>query len=451
MINSAAIFILLILNIMSFFLDKSIQLILISLTITGLYLLLKPRSIIHPSNMIFAFSFLYFVFPSTVYLVYDAFNIPYILPWGQLYKWDELSRLTYFDALLAFVIPFFTFRFLINENKLTLLKKIDSTYKVSTTPVVLFFISLLVLVALFVQLTGGVSSWLYDYQYTYLAKKAGYGHINFLILYLSNCFVFICGVFIFWGSSNRAKKVLYLLMAIIIVIFVSYVQGVKSRFIVLSLLFFLPALAVVVVSYKRLIIVGVSFILVFFLGNYFRSDGYYSTFSMAVEYVMSYFNVYPLHDMYINEHPPEFFSTAHHIFMKPFIALGLVNESVDYDLSVMLTKMYFPEQWDKYKATQQWPLVTELYVNYYGMLFGWLPLFLYSALISYLFRLSMNGSVAMLMIYMLEFLRMFTTFRSVLIPWETPVFLTFYVLTFIIVRFVVKKSLNKGSVNEIAS
>jgi hypothetical protein len=184
---------------------------------------------------------------------------------------------------------------------------------------------------------------------------------------------------------------------------------------------------------------GLIFFALLFAGNYFRSEGFYSTGSMFIEYMMTYFNVYPLHDMFMSHFDRNLLETSHHILMKPMIKLSIVGTNTDYDLSVMLTKQFFPEQWEKMHATQQWPLISEIYLNYYGMIFGWLPLVIYCYIISVLYNKSMAGNFSLMLIYMIEFIRMFSTFRGVFIPWQAPVFICFYIIIYYISSKAIRK------------
>lgn len=68
--------------------------------------------------------------------------------------------------------------------------------------------------------------------------------------------------------------------------------------------------------------------------------------------MMTYFNIYNLHDMFVKGHEANFFTTIHYPFVKPLIALGFLEPSTAYDLSVELTKEYFPKDWEMMRATE---------------------------------------------------------------------------------------------------
>jgi hypothetical protein len=115
--------------------------------------------------------------------------------------------------------------------------------------------------------------------------------------------------------------------------------------------------------------------------------------------------------------------------MQFFLGVG---PDANFDLSVMLTKVFFPAQWYVEKGTQQWPLITDLYFNWYDMYLGWIPLILYAAIISKLYRCFCASNLWFWPIYLLEFFRIFTTLRSTLIPWDILVMLFFYILIYLI-------------------
>ena len=104
----------------------------------------------------------------------------------------------------------------------------------------------------------------------------------------------------------------------------------------------------------------------------------------------------------------------------------------------MLTKIYYPDQWYDWSATQQWPLATELHLNYYGMLFGWIPIIIYTYIISFLYKKTMKLKMEFALIYLIEMIRIFSTFRGVLLPWILPLDLVFYVIIYFIFKKVIK-------------
>jgi len=406
----------------------------ISIYVMVTYMVYKPNKIFHPNNIVFAFSFLYVCLPSSIYYIYEIYDIEYILPWGKLYKWDSLEKLTYYYMLYMFVIPFFSFYYF---TKNTLEQKTNQVYKVKNNWLFILIIILLMLILIFIYRTGGISGWLFNYQYTYLVERGGNGLFNVLILLFGNIVVFLLGLKISQLKFN-SKKVMWILISFVIICIVAYLQGFKSRFIFLSLLFFFPFLINIKLSYRNISILVFLFFILIIFGNYLRSDGFYDSSQKIVEYMMSYFNVYPLHDIVAKSLDLNLGQTMHHIFVKPLIIIGLLPSATNYDLSVMLTKIYFPEHWYEMKATQQWPLATELHLNYFGMLFGWIPIIIYCYIISFLYKKMIEGRIELSLIYLIEMIRIFSTFRGVFLPWILPLNLILYIYIY----YIIKRSVN---------
>jgi hypothetical protein len=421
----------------------SFEPIIISTCILITYLLYKPNNFLHPNNMIFAFSSLYVVLPTFVYYYFEFYNIEYILPWGKLYEWDSLSKLTYYNMLFIFIIPFYSFKYFTRDVENIKHKLRFKKLKISTFSIfIIAFFSILCLI-IFIFKTGGVNNWIYDYQYTYLVLREGNGFINLITIFLVNILIFLIGVKLF--QKNRNYFVLFLILSIILItIFTfSYFQGFKSRFIILSIILFFPVLVRLKLSYKNILLFVILFFSLVSLGNYLRSDGFYDSGRKLLEYSLTYLNVYPIHDLILKDFELNLFQTIHHVFVKPLIIIGLLPSDEEFDLSIMLTKIYFPNDWTM-KATQQWPLMTELHLNYYGMLLGWIPLVLYAYVISYIYNKMLLGRIELSLIYLLEMIRIFSTFRSVLLPWNLPFDIFIYILYFYVLKLIIRKNENEN-------
>lgn len=50
-----------------------------------------------------------------------------------------------------------------------------------------------------------------------------------------------------------------------------------------------------------------------------------------------------------------------------------------------------------------------------------------------------QGDIALSLIFILEFFRIFTVMRGMLIPWQMPVYLFMYVFIYFTINFIVKK------------
>ena len=277
-------------------------------------------------------------------------------------------------------------------------------------------------------LTGGLSAWVSSYKTTFLLGRSGLGIFNFIVLFIVNLCVFVLGLICF--QSKGLLKYIVFTGSLFLIAIASLMQGLKSRLIILLVIFLFPYLLNLKMKNSRLLVLGLSFFILLFFGNYIRSDGFYNSTLVHFEYLMTYFNVYELHNMVVSTTDPDLFKTAHHIFVKPLQLVGLVGSEENFDLSVMLTKEYFPIGWEKMRATQQWPLATELYYNYYGFVLGWVPILVYSFFVSRLYMSAMVGNAAIGLVYALEFFRLFTVQRGVFLPWQLPVYILFYLIIY---------------------
>lgn len=419
----------------------SFEPIVISICILITYTIYKPNNFLHPNNMIFAFSSLYVVLPSFVYYYFEFNNIEYILPWGKLYEWDKFSKSTYFGMLFIFIIPFFSIKYFTRKVEKRNHNLEFDKYRISISSVlVIGFLSTICLV-IFIFKTGGLNNWIYNYQYTYLVLREGNGLINLITIFSFNILIFLIGVKLFQEKRSYFFLFFVLVMIFIIIFMFSYFQGFKSRFIILSIILFFPILISMKLSYRNIILFATLFFSLVSFGNYLRSDGFYNSGEKLLEYSLTYLNVYPIHDMILKDFELDLFQTIHHIFVKPLIIIGLLPSDAEFDLSIMLTKIYFPNDWTM-KATQQWPLMTELHLNYYGMLLGWIPLVLYAYVISYIYNKMFLGRIELSLIYLLEMIRIFSTFRSVLLPWNLPFDIFIYILYFYVLKLILRERNN---------
>lgn len=402
------------------------------------YVLLRPKDIFHPNNIVFAFSFLYVTLPSSIQLVYEIFDLPYLLPWGQPVDWFAYSTQTYTDIVLVFSVLFFGFRFFTKgvEGPATY------TYVIRKGVLPCVVLPTLLILVLFVQMSGGLGAWMTSYKEAFLLGREGSGALNFIGLFSVNLAVFLLGLEF---HQRRSGKALFFFAALLFILFAAMIQGIKSRVVVLLVLFFFPYLMGMRLKLSKVVYLGLMFFGLLFVGTYIRTDGFYDGFAVFMEYFMTYFNAYELHDMVVVKTSPDFLTTVHHVLAKPLIGLGLLDPDSDFDISVMLTKQYFASSWEDMRATQQWPLATELYYNYYGFALGWIPLLAYVYSISFLYKNTVKGNLGFALIFVMEFFRIFTVQRGVLIPWQFPVYLFFYILMYFVVNHAVRRVVSERS------
>lgn len=412
--------------------NSLLNVLLINCFVVLVYLFFKPTNIFHPNNIVFAFSFLHMVLPSSIQLVYEIFEIPYMLPWGKVNDFFSYELSTYYSMFFLYMILYFSFYFL-NQKDFPARRVV---YLVNARYLFILFLFTVVMLFYYMQLTGGFLEWVTNYKRTFLLGRDGLGLISFTLLFTVNLLVFLLGLY--FHKKDGGAKLLVLFIALLFIIFASLLQGLKSRIIILLIIFFFPYLLHIKLKFSKLLLLGVLFFVILYIGTYIRSDGFYNTPLIFIEYIMTYFNAYELHDMVASHSEPGFLTTAHHVFVRPLIALDLINQNAEYDISVTLTKVYFPNDWETMSATQQWPLITELYYNYYGFVLGWFPLMVYAFILTVLYKKTKSGNIALALIFILEFIRLFTVQRGVLIPWQMPVYLFFYMVFYFAVKIMVR-------------
>lgn len=414
----------------------------LSLVIISTYLLFRPTRVLHPNNMLFGFFGLYVVLPSTLSLILDLVSWQYVIPWIEVIQWKSFSRYVLFQAEFTFLVLYLGIHIFSKVPPVTQPAE-RSDYAVS--PVALGFLSVVALglVACFIQVTAGFDAWLNDYSFTYLTRREGHGLLNVIIIAFGNAVIFLLGL-----KSYRAKNKLgTILWALLLMFALSYVNGVKARFIFLLLLFLSPYLMSMEITLKRASTFAMAFFALLYLGTLIRTEGFYASPAAFMEMLIGYFNSYQLHDYVVTSRDPALFQTVMQIFVKPLQLMGLADTDADFDISVMLTKEFFPEHWYAERATQQWPLDTELYLNYYGPWLSWIPLLIYAAYISWLYRATiLRVNMVLLPIYMMEFQRIFSMMRGTLIPWEFPIYVAQYLVIYVGCKAVIRSKTSSSGV-----
>lgn len=408
----------------------------LSLIVVCTYLTFRPQRVLHPNNMVFAFYGLYVVLSSTLNLTLDYIDWEYVLPWGQQVFWDEMSKYLLFQVEFTFLVLFFSFHVFCKRGHEQPSLERDS-YAINEIMLKGLYVLVVTLVLVYMQSTAGIQAWINDYSFTYLTKREGHGLLNIIIITLGNTAVFLMGL----KAYKSRRKLLVFVATLPLMVLLSFIGGVKSRFIFLLLLFLAPLFMTLKLRLKVLGYLVLAFFVLLYVGTLVRTEGFYSSAPFFIEMLIGYFNAFQLHDWIVTSREPALFQTVGQIFAKPMQLLGMASADpdADFDISVMLTKEYFPDQWDDRHATQQWPLDTELYLNYYGPLFSWLPLLIYAAIIGWLYRNSAKrNNLWLLPVFVMEFQRIFSTLRGTLLPWALPVFIVQYLLIYALCKTAVK-------------
>ncbi|WP_428718290.1 hypothetical protein [Undibacterium curvum] len=415
----------------------------LSVIIVWTYLMYRPRNVLHPNNMVFAFYGLYIVLSSSLNLLLYLIDWDYVLPWGQQVFWETMSLTLLFQAEFTFLVLFFGLYWFCKSphRSQPLFRESMQVKPAWRNGLTLLSVGL---VFLFMQSTAGLNAWITDYSFTYLTKREGHGLLNVIIIALGNVAVFLLGL-----ETFRSRRKWPVVMAALLVMMVlSYIGGVKSRFIFLLIVFLSPWFMTMKLRLRTVFGLGISFFVLLYLGTLIRTEGFYASTPFFVEMLVGYFNAFQLHDWIVTSRDPGFLQTVWQIFVKPLQILGMMSPEASFDISVMLTKEFFPEQWENEHATQQWPLDTELYLNYYGVWLSWLPLTMYAALQGWLYRHAvLRGNLYFMPIFIMEFQRIFSTLRGTLIPWETPIYVAQYLLIYQLCRMAIRHNptMNSGT------
>lgn len=402
----------------------------LSLIILITYFTYLPKELLHPNNMLIAFYGLYIVVSSTLNLILSWIHWNYVLPWGQQVYWNQISKYVLYQAEFTFLILFFSFRYFSRAKNRDI--NVQATpIKIDRRAVYILSIMNVLLVVWFLESTAGITNWIMDYSYTYLAKREGHGLLNIVNITLGNVLVFILGL---W-TQRSPRKLIPILLAIVAIALQSYMNGFKGRLIFLLIMYFSPWLILMRINIKSLSLISITFFVLLYTATLVRTEGFYASGIFFMEMLIGYFNAHQLHELIVSSRDPGFLQTVWQIFVKPLQSFGLLGPDVDFDISVMLTKEFFPEHWYREKATQQWPLDTELYLNYFGFYLSWIPLLIYASFVGFLFRISvLKRNLWLMPVFILEFNRIFSALRGTLIPWEIFFIIVQYPVIYLIAR-----------------
>lgn len=414
--------------------------------IFGIYLTFRPEAFLHPSNFIFANYLLYLLMPYSLFLVYKTFEIEYLLPWGMINDWSKISNDALYHFELTFLLFFLSATFFYSKfaksSSWQDKRELKYLYEISAPAVMVLTGFVFVGCILFFILTGGVTAWLSNYSETYIAGKAGVGLLNYSLIISAHLLAFIAG-WMKWRDSQRFSNIAWTSILITILACI-FLQGIKSRIPLILFFFLAPKLVSVELKLNKAIIYFLLLILLFSVGMYFRSGGFYDTPRLALEYLQSYFNTIFLHDIVLNASPAT--DSLGSMFRGFNKFRELVGEQVPrekYDLSVALTQIYFPNDWYNDGATQQWPIETELYLANGQPLFWMIPIFIYTFVITIIGRKARQGVPFFLFLFGAELVRIMSIFRSGLFTWDLLILISYYFAIFVACKVLIfRRKLN---------
>lgn len=234
----------------------------------------------------------------------------------------------------------------------------------------LYIVATLSLV-LIVQGSGGLAYWLRAPGDAFL-NRGGTGVYVIAGQLSSLCLAALSG---YYSYTLRRKLPLVLFIAWLLV--TAPVHGSKYEISVLLLTAMIPWLRDTrLVSLPSLSLL-IALTAVFFAGLYFRNVSWIDQ-TTIVPYALNYFTALENLAISIRDFQPQFMMTFFLPFVKFMTPFGLSDPSMYFDMNHLLTDIYYPTAW-AIRATEQWPVETDLYLNFF--FFGGLPvvcLFLYA-------------------------------------------------------------------------
>lgn len=245
-------------------------------------------------------------------------------------------------------------------------------------PIAVLFIFSSLMIYLIVAFSGGLSVWVDDPGQAFL-NRGGTGVYVVLSHFSSTALAAACGFYAY--MSKRKWPVLLFLLWLILT---APVHGSKLQISLLAIVLFLPWLRDARLFSLKSVALYCAFVAIFFLGMVFRGVEV-DQIIPGIRWILNYFTVLENLAMSVRDFEPGFLTTFFLPFVKFLTPFGLEDPKMYFDMNHMLTDHYYPERWVT-RATEQWPVETDLYLNFY--FFAGLPLvafylFMVSAVFSY--------------------------------------------------------------------
>ncbi|MDQ2164210.1 MULTISPECIES: O-antigen polymerase [Vibrio] len=374
-----------------------------------------PRDILSPLNILFAYYGLWF------------FLSPLL---GSGYSDELLNSYDYRVSIglvfTNFIICLYGIKFgiligkSINTNPQFFAIDKDSTFRKILG---LYFLSSL-MIFMIINSSGGINVWLDNPGDAFL-NRAGSGVYVILSHFSSIILSSLVGLY-----AYKYKSFSMWLIFFVWLLLTSPVHGSKFQISLLFILSLLPWLRERKTFSLTSILLVTSFLMIFLLGMIFRDADITN-----VDKLFNLFNYFStLHNLAISvsdfEPGSEFtFWLPFNKFLSPF---GLDSGVEYYDMNHYLTDIYYPQAWE-IRATEQWPVETDLYLNFY--FFAGLPfIFFYMVAIGAIYKRSIVTSsfgisiVSLLMtIFMISHLRgsLYNHTDFYMIPYMVIIFLIF--------------------------
>lgn len=330
--------------------------------------------LISPRNLIIAYYILFFVIPpffAELHFTDDFSEVEYFYIFSMVY----ITQLTGLYGSICGEISVNTAKKYKTSNFSTKIK-----YNWIVSIIIFLFVISTLLILHIVSITGGFEKWISEPGQAFL-NRAGSG----VFVILSHFTTFILSSLVGFYTYKTRR---YILMTVFLVwlVLTSPVHGSKGLIFIFISLLFLPWLKNVKLLSAKTLAIVIIFIVVFLYGLYLRNLSWV-TLDSFIPYSLNYFTALSNFRLMFNDFAPGLLQTFFLPFNKFKTPFGLSDKSLYYDMNHMLSDIYFPESWE-IRATEQWPVEVDLYLNFY-FLFGLFLPFIYTFIIGFFYKKSM--------------------------------------------------------------
>lgn len=363
-----------------------------------IYIFYRSEYLISPQNILHAYYLLFFIIP------------PY---YAELHKEDDFSTIEFY---LIYTMVYATHLTAAFGSKMGIASTISDNTAIRSSSqglvslknikliiVASFVLSSFCVVAI-IQLSGGLLLWMSNPGEAFL-NRGGTG----IYVIISHFSTFILAAFTgYYAYLKKSKFILFFFVCWLAV--TSPVHGSKMIIIIFLCLAFLPWLRNVKIMTLKSFAIGILFSGIFIYGLYLRNISWI-TLDAALPYALNYFTALSNFRTVIDDFLPNFFQTFFLPFNKFLTPFGLSDLNIYYDMNHMLTDIYFPESW-AIRATEQWPVEVDLYLNFY-FLFGLFLPFIYMYIVSKIYSSARrSGNLGSWVVAFLMVLTIISHFRG---------------------------------------
>ena len=331
-----------------------------------------PRNSMSPINVLMGYYGLWFVLSPMFGLTYNDEML-------KSYEYEvaiAMAFSTYSICLLSLLFGEFM------SKKIKLSASPKNIFSINNRYIQVLYFLASSMIILIVMKSGGFSVWINNPGDAFL-NRGGTG----VYVILSHFFSIALAASVGLNSFNK-KNITYLLIFITWLIITSPVHGSKFQISLLFLIAIIPWFRKMKTKSSVTLLMGLTLACIFFIGMHFR--GFDLTNMDGFSHVLGYFSTLHNLALSIRDYEPGGLFTFFLPFNKFLTPFGLGGGVSYYDMNHLLTDIYYPEAWE-IRATEQWPVETDLYLNFY--FFGGFPLIIiYMASVGLLYGFSQKSS-----------------------------------------------------------